>query len=182
MDDDGFFLTVYDELRGLARKRLTGLPPGNTLQPTALVHEAFLRIEKSDGKDWNSRGHFFSAASEAMRQILVEQARRKSSLKHGGAGRREDAETDQLAGLLNVDPDVVLTIHEAVEELEEHDEELAEIVKLRYFSGLSMTEIASLTEIPRRTLHRRWRFAAAQLRRRLTDAGLDEGFLDGGGS
>ena len=178
MEED-LFLIVYDELRSLARSRLAKLPPGNTLQPTALVHDVFLKLERSGSDAWNSKGHFFGAAAEAMRQILVDQARAKSALKRGGGWERSEAQADDLQGLLNVEPEMLLTIHEALKELEARDESLAEIVKLRYFSGLPMTEIASLLDVPLRTLHRRWRFAAAQLRGSLIDTGWGEAVVDG---
>jgi RNA polymerase sigma factor (TIGR02999 family) len=159
---------VYDELRSLARSRLAHNPGRNTLQPTALVHEAYLRITKRGETRWNGKGHFFAAAAEAMRQILVEQARSKSRLKRGGDRIRE-----QLGAQPEFDaptsPEDLLVIDEAVSELSRTDESLALIVKLRFFSGLSPDEIATLMGVSRRTVERRWRFAAALLRQRLED-------------
>lgn len=171
MDESELFVVVYDRLRALAQSRLEQLPPGNTLQATALVHEVYLRLGGDESDGWNSTAHFFGAAAQAMRQILVEQARSKASLKRGGASGRAELPTEGLEGVLTVEPEVLLTIDEALDRLEERDAELAEIVKLRYFSGLPMTEIAAVLEVPRRTLNRRWRFAAAHLRRALVECG-----------
>ena len=166
--DRELLVFVYDELRSLARSRLAHNPGRNTLQPTALVHEAYLRITKRGETRWNGKGHFFAAAAEAMRQILVEQARSKSRLKRGGDRIRE-----QLGAQPEFDaptsPEDLLVIDEAVSELSRTDESLALIVKLRFFSGLSPDEIATLMGVSRRTVERRWRFAAALLRQRLED-------------
>jgi RNA polymerase sigma factor (TIGR02999 family) len=157
---------VYDELRKLAAIRLANEKPGQTLQATALVHEAYLRL-LGDGQenDWNSRGHFFAAAAEAMRRILVEAARRKQSLKRGGAGVRE-ALTD---GLLVSDDrsGEVLAIHEALERLKSHDSKAAELVKLRYFVGMQHQEAAEAIGISRREADGLWTLARAWLRREL---------------
>lgn len=164
--DRELLVYVYDELRSLARSRLAHVPRGNTLQPTALVHEAYLRITKRGETRWNSRGHFFAAAAEAMRQILIEQARAKSRLKRGGDRARELLD-QQGAIECPTDPEDLLIIDDAVSTLGQTDESLALIVKLRFYSGLSPDEIAALLGVSRRTVERRWRFAAAVLRQHL---------------
>lgn len=159
---------VYDELRRLAQSRMGRTPPGNTLQPTALVHEAYLRLVGSDDPTWNSRGHFFAAAAQAMRQILVDQARRKSSLKRGGAGavtgggfRRADVELDELS--VDAPTEDVLALDEALKQLEARDPRKARIVMLRFFAGLTSEEIAAALGISVPTVERDWRFAKAVL-------------------
>jgi RNA polymerase sigma factor (TIGR02999 family) len=129
---------VYDELRHLAARQLSRQSPGQTLQPTALVHEAYLRLVGSDpGQEWNSRGHFFTAAAEAMRRILVERARQKRSLKRGGQFNRVDVDVDDFA--IDVSDDL-LTMDEALKALSEVDPTAARLVELRYFSGLTSRE------------------------------------------
>ena len=157
---------VYDELRALARSRMRHRAPGDTLQPTALVHEAYLRLIDAAGVDWNGRGHFFGAAAQAMRQILVDQARRKASLKHGGDRRREDAEEAELA----IEPPSidVLALDEAIEELQKEDPEKAQIVMLRYFSGLTREETAAALNMSLRTCDRHWRYIVARFHRDLS--------------
>ena len=160
---------VYAELHQLARARLARQPPGQTLQPTALVHEAYLRIAGGgDGADvnWEGRRHFFFAAARAMRDILVEQARRKAGPKHGGGRRRQ--ELDEACAVLEPPPDDVLAVQEALAELEERDPPKAQIVLLRYFAGLTMDETAAVLGVPERTLDRQWRFLRAWLMRRLS--------------
>jgi RNA polymerase sigma factor (TIGR02999 family) len=168
--DRELLVLVYDELRALARARLAKVPPGNTLQPTALVHEAYLRLVRPGETRWNGKGHFFGAAAEAMRQILVEQARRKSRIKHGGEHTRVDLTPAAEEFTTAVAPEVLLGIDEAVRLLEAEDPSLATLVKLRYFSGLAPEEIAALTGVSRRTVERRWRYAAAFLRQHLADS------------
>jgi RNA polymerase sigma factor (TIGR02999 family) len=154
---------VYDELRKLAAARLAREKPGQTLQPTALVHEAYLRLVDSDhAQPWNSRRHFFAAAAEAMRRILVEQARRKHRRKHGGGRRRvplhqaEPAYRDDTADLL--------AVHEALEKLAAEDAEAAQLVQLRYFAGLSVEEAAETMGLPRSSAYVHWAYAKASLR------------------
>src|SRR6516164_4919693 len=137
---------VYAELHQLARVRLGRQPPGQTLQPTALVNEVYLRIAGDSNVTWEGRQHFFFAAARAMRDILVEQARRKAGAKQGGGRRRQ--ELDEACAVLTPPSDDVLAIHEALEELEARDSLNAQIVLLRYFTGLTMEETAALLGVP----------------------------------
>jgi RNA polymerase sigma factor (TIGR02999 family) len=156
---------VYAELRKLARARLARLPPGQTLQPTALVHEATLRLLGKADLQLESRRHFFFAAARAMRDILVEQARLKRGPRRGGDRRRVDLESDLVA----VEPPAadVLALHEALAVLEKEDPHKAQIVNLRYFAGMSVPETAQVLGISERSLHRQWRFIKAWLKARL---------------
>ena len=157
---------VYDELRKLAAQRLAGEEPGQTLQATALVHEAYLRLVDADkAQQWNSRGHFFAAAAEAMRRILVENARRKRSRKHGGGRQRIDL-ADADPGYLAND-DEILAIDDALEQLAAEDPQAARLVQLRYFGGLSVEEAAELLGIARSTAYEHWAYARASLRLKL---------------
>ncbi len=159
---------VYDELRKLAARRLANEVPGQTLQPTALVHEAFLSLVDSSISDqWNSRGHFFGAAAEAMRRILVDNARRKNRVKHGGQSRRVAFDPKDFQQL--EEDDQVLALHEALEALELKHPEKATIVKLRYFAGLTNAEAAKLQGISTATAQRYWLFARVWLFGRLSD-------------
>ena len=133
---------VYAELHQLARARLARLAPGQTLTPTALVHEAYLRIAGDSDLTWEGRQHFFFAAARAMRDILVEQARCRAGPKQGGGRRRQ--ELDEACAILEPPPEDVLAVHEALEELEERDPLKAQIVLLRYFTGLTMNETATV--------------------------------------
>jgi RNA polymerase sigma factor (TIGR02999 family) len=157
---------VYEELRRLAAQRLAQEKPGQTLQPTALVHEAYLRLVGGEpAQPWNSRGHFFAAAAEAMRRILVDNARRKRSRKHGGGRKRLDlAEADP--GYLGND-DQILEIDDALERLAAEDPHAARLVQLRYFGGLSVEEAAELLGIARSTAYEHWAYARASLRLKL---------------
>src|SRR3954471_21792617 len=157
---------VYDELRKLAAYRLAHQTPGQTLQPTALVHEAYLRIAGDGNVTWQGRQHFFFAAARAMRDILVEQARRKAGPQHGGGRRRE--ELDEACAVLEPPSDDVLAVHEAVAELEARDPLKAQIVLLRYFTGLTMDETAAVLGLAERTLDRQWRYIRAWLMKRLS--------------
>ncbi len=161
---------LYDELRRLARVRLGALPPGNTLQPTALVNEACVRLLGSDA-NWNSRGHFFAAAGTAMRQILVDQARRKYAQKRGGGMPRAAAEEADLA--IAPPSDDVLAVHEALARLEQEDPHKARIVTLRYFCGLTMEETAAALGMSLSSLEREWRFIRTLLYTRLSDSQAD---------
>ena len=156
---------VYGELHQLARARMAHLPPGQTLQPTALVHEAYLRLTDKSDVAWESRRHFFFAAARAMRDILVEQARRKAGPVRGGGRQRQ--ELDEACAVLQPPADNVLAVHEAVEELEKQDPVKAQIVLLRYFSGLTTAETAEVLGLAERTLDRQWRYIRAWLLRRL---------------
>jgi RNA polymerase sigma factor (TIGR02999 family) len=157
---------VYAELHGLARARLARQAPGQTLQPTALVHEVYLRVAGNSDVTWEGRRHFFFAAARAMRDILVEQARRKANLKQGGDWGRQ--ELNEACAVLEPPSDDVLAIHEALADLEELDPLKAQIVLLRYFTGLTREEAAALLEISERTLDRHWRFIRAWLLKRLS--------------
>ena len=156
---------VYAELRRLASALTAQLRPGQTLQPTALVHEAYLRLVRDHDPGWEGRRHFFAAAAQAMREILIEQARRKGSHKHGGkAVRFELAE-----GLAWIEPpsNELLALDDAIQELNAEDARLAEIVRLRYYAGLTIEEAATAVGASPSTLKRDWRFARAWLARRL---------------
>jgi RNA polymerase sigma factor (TIGR02999 family) len=159
---------VYDELRKLAAQRLAQERPGQTLQATALVHEAYVRlVDVEKAQHWNSRGHFFAAAAEAMRRILVESARRQHSLKRGGALVRADADPDDLPVAAPGDPLEVLAIHEALDRLAQKSPRKAELVKLRYFLGCTMAETAQILGVAPATAEEDWTYAKAWLRRRL---------------
>ena len=161
---------VYNELRRLASARLAAESSGQTLQATALVHEAYLRLVGSDpGVAWDGRGHFFAAAAEAMRRILVEKARRKRRLRHGGGLGRVDL--DQVA---SVDDDAsveLLALHEILDQLAAEQPVVAEVVKLLYFAGLTTEQAGLALDISLRTANRHWAFARAWLYQRLSSAG-----------
>ena len=164
---------LYLELRKLAASQMQGERPGHTLQPTALVHEAWLRLGGGEERqDWKSRAHFFGAAAEAMRRILVESARRKNALKHGGGLERIDCEWAEIAS--DLDHDEILAVHDALDELSLLDAEKAELVKLRYFVGLTFDEAAALLQISPRTAKRHWVFAKAWLADRIRRAQSEE--------
>jgi RNA polymerase sigma factor (TIGR02999 family) len=152
---------VYEELRVLAAQRMAQEKPGQTLQATALVHEAYLRLVGSEAKDWDSRGHFFAAAAEAMRRILVEKARRKKRLKRGGGRRR--IELDDACLAVEASPDGLIALDEALTQLAGEEAEAAELVKLLYFGGLSLEQAAELLGVSLRTAYRHLAFARAWL-------------------
>jgi RNA polymerase sigma factor (TIGR02999 family) len=155
---------VYDELRRLAAHKLAQEKPGQTLQATALVHEAYLRlVDVKHAQQWNSHGHFFAAAAEAMRRIPFEQARRKGRIRHGGELQRVDL-LDVEAGAPS-DDEQVLLLDEALTRLAATRPQAAELVKLRFFAGLTLEEIAPLLDLSPRTARRLWAFARAWLRR-----------------
>jgi RNA polymerase sigma factor (TIGR02999 family) len=153
---------VYDELRRLAAQKLAQEKPGQTLQATALVHEAYLRLVEGDtARPWNSRGHFFAAAAEAMRRILVDQARRKLSLRRGGNLQRRPIEDQEI---MAPEPSVdLLAVHEALERFQDVDATAAQIVKLRYFAGLTIPQAAEALGISTSTADRSWAYARAWL-------------------
>jgi RNA polymerase sigma factor (TIGR02999 family) len=159
---------VYNALRDLAAARLAAETPGQTLQPTALVHEAYVRLVEGHAEQrWANRAHFFAAAAEAMRRILIDQARRRLAAKHGGAARRVElsdtpADPDQA-------PEDLLALDEALTELEQHDPTAARLVNLRYFAGLSHQDAADALGITRRAADRLWALARTWLYRRLAD-------------
>jgi RNA polymerase sigma factor (TIGR02999 family) len=153
---------VYEELRRLAARKLAHEKPGLTLDATALVHEAYLRLVGSDTQPkWDGRGHFFAAAAESMRRILVERARRKGRLKHGGQRAREDLDVADPAAPEAADD--ILALDEALTKLAAHDAKAAEVVQLRYFAGLPLTEVAGLLNVSSRTVGRLWAYARAWL-------------------
>jgi RNA polymerase sigma factor (TIGR02999 family) len=156
---------VYEELRRLAAQKMANEVPGQTLQPTALVHEAYLRLIGSGPEQWNSRGHFFGAAAEAMRRILVENARRKNRLKHGGALCR--ATLTGLDVAQNTPDEQLLAVDEALDRLAAVDPIGSKLVNLRFFVGLSNLEAARLLGIPERTAKRTWAYARAWLHEEL---------------
>jgi RNA polymerase sigma factor (TIGR02999 family) len=164
---------VYDELRRLAAQRLAHEQPGQTLEATALVHEAYLRLVDADrDQHWNGRGHFFGAAAEAMRRILVEQARRKQRVKHGGARGR--VELDQALNVAEPANDLV-AVDEALGRLAVVDPPAAKLVALRYFAGLSMAEAAAALGISLRTAERNWTYAKSWLHRELAGGNSGDG-------
>ena len=167
---------VYEELRKLAAQKLAQEPAGQTLQPTALVHEAYLRLvaggqDAVPPQDWQGRGHFFAAAAEAMRRILVESARRKRRRKRGGDLRRVDlAEQDRA---IESDAEELLALDDALTKLAREDAPAAEIVKLRYYAGLSVEEAAESLGLSRATAYRHWTYARAWLRHAVRGRGPD---------
>ena len=156
---------VYHELRRLAGQKMAREEPGQTLQATALVHEGYLRLVKEDRRSWANRKQFFAAAAEAMRRILVERARRKNRVKHGGALDR--VSFDEVDLVCSLASDQILAVDEAIESLQEEDPRAAEIVKLRYFSGLTQSEIAQCVKLSERRVNDIWRFARVWLYNRL---------------
>jgi RNA polymerase sigma factor (TIGR02999 family) len=159
---------VYDELRQLAAHRLTREAPGQTLQPTALVHEAYLRLVNGDpAQQWHSRGHFFAAAAEAMRRILVEQARRKRCQRHAGGMRRVEL-LDADVGITPDDAQILL-LDDALSQLSHIRPQAAEVVKLRFFAGMTIEEAASVVGVSPRTARRLWMYARAWLRHEMDE-------------
>jgi RNA polymerase sigma factor (TIGR02999 family) len=170
---------VYDELRKLAAQKLAQEKPGQTLDPTALVHEAYLRLEgaadgaaRSSEPIWENRRHFFAAAAEAMRRILVENARRKGREKHGGGRRREYANLDALSA--DGHSQDILSLHAALDQLAVQDPVKAKLVELRYFGGLTLEQAAACLGISHSTADRAWRYARAWLYAAMADADPDE--------
>jgi RNA polymerase sigma factor (TIGR02999 family) len=152
---------VYEELRRIARSKMAQQSPGQTLQGTALVHEAWLRLVGSDRQNWAGRHHFFAAAAEAMRHILVDAARRKQRAKHGGNQQRVDVDEIDIAA--GVDDEKLLLVHEALEKLAVEDPLRAEVVKLHYFVGLTHAETAEVMQLSEKTVRRHWTFARVWL-------------------
>lgn len=156
---------LYNELRQIAARKMASEAAGHTLQPTALVHEAWLRLVGENQRAWPSRAYFFAAAAEAMRRILVDHARRKQSLKRGGDYER--AELNESAIVLSAPPDELLAVDEALEKLSAEDRSAAELVKLRYFVGMTMEEAASAMDMAPRSAERLWTYARAWLQREI---------------
>src|SRR3954471_1438232 len=148
---------VYAELRRLAAHKMASENPGQTLQPTALVHEAWLKLGGEENRQWRNRNHFFAAAAEAMRRILTDNARRKQRVRHGGGQQRVDLENCATAA--DLDPDHILAVSEALEKFAQLDPQRAELVKLRYFIGLTFGEAAEVLGISEPTAKRYWAFA-----------------------
>jgi RNA polymerase sigma factor (TIGR02999 family) len=159
---------VYDELRRLAAARLAHERPGQTLDATALVHEAYIRlVDGGQSLHWDSRGHFFAAAAEAMRRILLNRARDKQRIKRGGERQRIDLDSVQVATA--TPDDELLAVDEALQILEAEDRTCAELVKLRFYAGLSLGDAAAALDIPRRTADRHWAYARAWLCKKLSE-------------
>ena len=154
---------VYEELRKLAAARMAQESPGQTLQPTALVHEAWLRLVRDTNPKFDGRAHFFAAAAEAMRRILIENARRKRALRHGGGQARVDIHEVEIAAA----EDELLAVHEALDKLSAEDAGLADLVKMRFFVGLTNKEAAEILGVSEPTVERRWAFARAWLYREI---------------
>lgn len=152
---------VYDELRLIAHQRMAKTPPGNTLTPTALVHEAYVKVAGGERLPWESRKHFFVAASRAMRNILVDQARRKAAQRNGGGRKRLGLDDVDVA----IEPpgEDIIALDEALQHLENEDPEASEVVTLLHFAGLTCEEAAEVLQVATRTVSRRWRFAKAWL-------------------
>ena len=168
------WLLIYEELRGMARREMAHEPAGRTLQPTALVHEAYFRLVAKNEMQWNDRRHFFGAAAKAMRHILVDDARKRKSLKRGGERRHPasafGANSSPPAHSLAVfesDPSEVLAIHQGLDRMALHDPRKAEVVMLRYFAGLTVDETAEALGVSPRTVDSDWNFARAWLYREL---------------
>jgi RNA polymerase sigma factor (TIGR02999 family) len=158
---------IYDDLRNLARARMARLAPGQTLQPTALVHEAYARVIGKGDPGWDGRGHFFAAAAQAMRNILVDQARRKAALKRGGGRRRRELADDDLT--IQPPREDVLALDEALSRLEAEDPRKGQIVNLRYFAGLTADETAAVMDVSKGTIEREWRYIKAWLQMQLAE-------------
>ena len=162
---------VYEELPLLAARKISREPPGQTLQATALVHEAYLRLVDAEARSWDSRGHFFTAAAEAMRRILVENARRKKRLKRGGDRQRIDLDNATL--YIEAPPDNIVALDEALIKLADENGAIANVVKLRYFAGLSLEQISEIAGVSRRTVSSYWAYARAWLYREIAGGDFD---------
>jgi RNA polymerase sigma factor (TIGR02999 family) len=158
---------VYDELRKLAAQKMARENPGQTLQATALVHEAWLRLGGDEQPVWQNRAHFFAAAAEAMRRILIDNARRKKADRHGGGAERVNLDFDSLELAAGINDDQLLALHEALERLAVHDDVKAELVKLRFFVGLTIEEAARVLGLSEPTAKRHWAYARAWLYREI---------------
>lgn len=165
---DKLLPVVYDELRLLAAQKLSQERPGQTLQPTALVHEAYIRLVDAENQNWNSRGHFFAAAAESMRRILIENARRKQRLKHGGNLQRVGLDDVDIA--IEEPSTNLIALDEALTKLAKDDRVVADLVKMRYFAGLTLSQAAEIIGISRRTADRYWAYARAWLYQEISKA------------
>ena len=163
---DELLPVVYSELRRLAAQKLRRESPGQTIQATALVHEAYLRLVGPQDQSWENRGHFFAAAAEAMRRILIDRARKKKRIKRGAGAQRLDLATLDLT--CPVPSDELLALDEALARLQQQDPQKAELVKLRFFAGMTTEQAAELLNISRATAERHWSFARAWLYREIT--------------
>ena len=170
---DEVFPIVYDELRRIGHAKRRRLPAGETLRTTALVNEAFLKLVKRDGLELEGRAHFFRTAARSMRDLLVDEARRKASEKRGGNLAR--VELEDLGQSLDTPPEDVIALHEALVKLEAEDERDHDLVMLRYFAGLSIPEVAETLGVATRTVNRRWRFCRSWLARELGGNGAEGG-------
>jgi RNA polymerase sigma factor (TIGR02999 family) len=166
MPSEDLLPLVYDELRRLASSDMRHEAPGQTLQPTALVHEAWLRLAGTDDRKWNDRAHFFRTAAQVMRRILVDRARQKSSLKRDGGERIDINDIDLIHATQD---DRVLMINEALERLEKENPQAAQIITMKFFGGLTNREIVEALGVPERTIERRWSYAKAILFRKLRE-------------
>lgn len=168
---DRLMPVIYDELHALARRSMAGEDAANTLTPTVLVHEVFLRLLGNEGVTWDDRRHFFGAAANSMRRMLVDRARRNSAARRGGGRRRINLDS-KIIDLQENRSDAVLALDRALSRLEEHDRRKADVVMLRYFAGLSVEDTASALGIAPRTVKREWQFARSWL---FTEMGVDDG-------
>jgi RNA polymerase sigma factor (TIGR02999 family) len=162
---DELLPVVYEELRLLASQKMSRERPGQTLQPTALVHEAYIRLVGAEAVNWKGHTHFFAAAAEAMRRILIENARRKKRLRHGGGRHRVEMQDADLA--IEVPADELIALDEALAKFAEEEPAVAELVKIRYFAGLTLEQAAEILGIARRTADRHWAYARAWLHREI---------------
>jgi RNA polymerase sigma factor (TIGR02999 family) len=165
--DGEMFAALYEELRKIARSRMQGERAGHTLGATALVHEAWLRLERDAPRQWRDRAEFYGFAAEAMRRILVESARRRLSAKRGGGAPKIQLEENDLPVTSSLPDDRLLEVHEVLDQLEAEDEIKARIVKLRFFGGMDHSEIAALLEVNEKTVRRHWEIAKVWLYRSL---------------
>ena len=167
-DADKLLPLVYEELRRLAARKMLREAPGQTLQPTALVHEAYIRLVGSQDRNWTGRTHFFTAAAEAMRRILIDNARRKKSLKHGGAHRKVNIDNVEIA--IEEPSEEIIALDEALAKLALEDPVKANLVKLRYFAGLTSDQAARILDISPSTADRDWAYARSWLRFEMDEA------------
>ncbi|MHC4992052.1 MAG: ECF-type sigma factor [Planctomycetota bacterium] len=179
---DTLLAAVYDDLRRLAAARLARERPGQTLDATGLVHEAYLRLVGDGEAEWDNRGHFFASAAEAMRRILVERARRRKRIRHGGRRRRADIDPDDLELEWSSDGRVdILQLDEVLRRMESAGVTGSDVVKLRYFAGLTIEQTAEALDLAPATVKRRWNYARAWLCHELLDAGMEDGAPTRGG-